>query len=70
MRPRRWWLPESPDILGLLRAQAARGTTVVVVTHNRQIARIADLVVELSDGRTVRVEPPPGGPIPTPELRW
>jgi putative ABC transport system ATP-binding protein len=40
-------------ILELLRAQAATGRAVLVVTHNREIARVADRVVELSSGRIV-----------------
>jgi putative ABC transport system ATP-binding protein len=40
------------------------------VTHNREIARIADRVVELSSGRIVRDGPPVGGRVPVSELRW
>jgi putative ABC transport system ATP-binding protein len=58
------------QILGLLREQAAAGRTVVVVTHNREIARIADRVVELSGGAITSDAPPPGGPAPVAELRW
>ena len=41
------------QILGVLEEQARRGMTVLVVTHNREIARVADRVVELSSGRIV-----------------
>jgi putative ABC transport system ATP-binding protein len=58
------------QILGLLRQRADAGQTVLVVTHNREIARIADVVVELSGGTIVRTGPPPGGPIPVDTLRW
>jgi putative ABC transport system ATP-binding protein len=58
------------QILGLLRARADTGQTVVVVTHNREIARVADVVVELSDGAIRQIGPPPGGPIPVETLRW
>ena len=58
------------QILGLLRRQAADGQTVLVVTHNREIARIADRVVELSSGRIVADGPPPGGPRAVSELHW
>jgi len=58
------------QILGLLRAQATAGKTVLVVTHNREIARVADRVVELGSGRIVSDGPPPGGPCPIDELRW
>ena len=42
------------QILELLHAQAHTGRAVVVVTHNREIARVADRVIELSSGRMVR----------------
>ncbi|MGZ4755529.1 MAG: ABC transporter ATP-binding protein [Acidimicrobiia bacterium] len=58
------------QILTLLRAHAEGGRTVIVVTHNREIARIADRVVELSDGRIVADGPPPGGRVPVSQLRW
>ena len=50
------------QILELLHAQAHTGRAVVVVTHNREIARVADRVVELSSGRVVRVGPSGGRP--------
>lgn len=40
------------------------GQTLVVVTHNPQIARLADRVVELEHGRTVRDERHDAGPRP------
>jgi putative ABC transport system ATP-binding protein len=58
------------QILELLQTQARRGVTVVVVTHNREIARVADRIVELSSGRIVADGPPVGGPVPVAELRW
>lgn len=58
------------QILGLLRAQAAAGKTVLVVTHNREISRIADRVIELSSGRIVRDGPPKGGPAELADLHW
>jgi putative ABC transport system ATP-binding protein len=57
-------------ILKLLRAQAGDGRAVVVVTHNREISRAADRVVELSSGRVVRDGPPSGGRAPLAELHW
>jgi ABC-type lipoprotein export system ATPase subunit len=40
------------SVLGLLRELAAReGATVVMVTHSREAAAVADRVVELRDGR-------------------
>lgn len=58
------------QILALLREQAAAGRTVVVVSHNREIARIADRVIELSGGAVVRDAPPADGPTPVESLRW
>ena len=58
------------QILGLLREQVAAGVTVVIVTHNREIGRMADRVVELSGGRVVGDAPPTGGTVSVDELRW
>jgi putative ABC transport system ATP-binding protein len=58
------------QILKLLREQAKAGRTVLVVTHNREISRTADRVVELSSGRIVRDGPPEGGTADVDELRW
>jgi putative ABC transport system ATP-binding protein len=59
------------QILELLREQAVDGRCVLVVTHNREIARMADRVLELSSGRLVSDGPPPGGrPADVSELRW
>ena len=58
------------QILELLRAQAEAGKTVLVVTHNREIARVSDRVVELSGGRVVADGPPPGGRVPVAGLSW
>jgi len=57
------------EILGLLRAQAEAGRTVVLVTHNREIGRVADRVVQIGDGRIVS-DGPPLAPVPVAELRW
>ncbi len=58
------------QVLELLQAQADGGKTVVVVTHNREIARAADRVVQLSSGRIVSDGPPEGGRTALTELRW
>jgi putative ABC transport system ATP-binding protein len=58
------------QILGVLREQAAAGMTVLIVTHNREISRVADRVIELSSGTIVRDGPPAGGPVPIDELQW
>ena len=58
------------QILELLRAQAVDGRAVLVVTHNREISRIADRVVELSSGRVVSDGPPPAGKAALADLHW
>ena len=59
------------EILRLLRDQTAGGVrAVVLVTHNREIARVADRVVELSGGSIVGDGPPAGGRKPVDALRW
>jgi putative ABC transport system ATP-binding protein len=58
------------QILELLQHQADAGRTVVVVTHNREISRIADRVIELSSGRIVSDGPPSGGRAAISSLRW
>jgi putative ABC transport system ATP-binding protein len=58
------------QILRLLQGQAGNGRAVLVVTHNREISRIADRVVELSSGRIVRDGPPAGGKADVSELSW
>lgn len=58
------------QILQLLREQAEAGHTVLVVTHNREISRVADRVVELSSGRVASDGPPPGGRAAISDLHW
>ena len=59
------------QILELLHEQTHElGTAVLVVTHNREISRMADRVVELSSGRIVSDGPPPGGRAQISELHW
>jgi putative ABC transport system ATP-binding protein len=41
------------EVLDLLRGFADSGTTVVVATHERDIGRVADRIVELADGSLV-----------------
>jgi putative ABC transport system ATP-binding protein len=40
-------------VVHLLRAMAGRGTTVVIATHDRDVARASDRTVELADGAMV-----------------
>jgi putative ABC transport system ATP-binding protein len=58
-------------ILELLHEQThVAGTSVLVVTHNREIARVADRVIELSSGRIVADGPPAGGRASIADLHW
>jgi putative ABC transport system ATP-binding protein len=58
------------QILELLQAQADAGKTVLVVTHNREISRAADRVIELGSGHIVADGPPRGGQAPVSQLHW
>ena len=58
------------QILEVLGAQAREGMTVLIVTHNREISRVADRVIELSSGRVISDGPPDGGPVEISELQW
>jgi putative ABC transport system ATP-binding protein len=42
------------DVLDLLREMADGGTTVVIATHERELAHLIDRTVELADGRVAR----------------
>lgn len=57
-------------ILELLQKEAGPGKVVLVVTHNRQIARAADRVIELSGGKITRDGPPEGGKANVADLYW
>jgi putative ABC transport system ATP-binding protein len=58
------------QILRLLEEQAIGGKAVLAVTHNREISRAADRVIELSSGRKVSDGPPAGGRAPIEDLHW
>jgi putative ABC transport system ATP-binding protein len=59
------------QILQLLHDQThEQGTSVLVVTHNREIARIADRVIELSSGRVISDGPPSGARAKIADLHW
>ncbi len=58
------------QILQVLEEQARAGLTVLVVTHNREISRVADRVIELSSGRIVGDGPPLGGRASIDDLQW
>lgn len=57
-------------ILELLMHQARSGRAVLVVTHNREISRAADRVVELRGGRVVADGAPAGGRREVATLQW
>lgn len=58
------------QILELLHEQSHKGKSVLVVTHNREIARVADRVIELSSGRIVADGIPEGHKATVAELSW
>ncbi|GBD42127.1 Macrolide export ATP-binding/permease protein MacB [bacterium HR39] len=53
----------------LLRARDELGTTLILVTHNRAVAAIADRVVHFADGRIARIERNPR-PLPPAAVSW
>lgn len=65
------------EVLALLEDLAARGHTVILITHDREVARHARRVIEISDGRVVsdRTQPevvpdraPQEAPVPLPAV--
>ncbi len=58
------------QILELLQGQADAGKTVVIVTHNREIARVSDRVVELHSGQVASDGPPSRGKMSVSGLMW
>ena len=58
------------SILELLHEQAHAGVTVLIVTHNREISRVADRVIELSSGEVVADGPPAEGQAAIGSLHW
>ncbi len=62
-------LDSGKQVLGLLRRAANDGHTVVLVTHNSAIARIADRIIELGDGQ-VRGDRRVATPTPIEEVSW
>ena len=46
------------EVLSILRSLHAEGTTVVLVTHNAEIARQAEQVIEVKDGLVLPIDAP------------
>jgi putative ABC transport system ATP-binding protein len=57
-------------ILELLQSQVKQDRAVILVTHNREIARAADRVLELAGGRIISDGPPQGGKLDVRDLYW
>jgi macrolide transport system ATP-binding/permease protein len=61
------------EVMAILKALHGQGHTIILVTHDPQVAAHADRVIELSDGRIVRdertVASTPAGPPPRPASR-
>ena len=57
-------------ILELLAAQVGPDRALLLVTHNREIARCADRVIELAGGKVIRNGPPEGGKMDVDKLFW
>ncbi|MBZ0276706.1 MAG: ABC transporter ATP-binding protein [Anaerolineae bacterium] len=58
------------QILELLHEQSHNGKTVLIVTHNREIARVADRVIELSSGHIVSDGVPENHRAAIADLSW
>ena len=57
------------QILDLLATFAQKGRAVLIVTHNREIAKIAHRVIYLRDGKVLRIEENKT-PLPASKLEW
>ena len=63
-------LATSRHVLGvLLELRRTLGKSVILITHNNAIARLADRVVEIRDGKIARVSPPTH-PLSIEALQW
>lgn len=58
------------QILQLLLRKQDNNTTVLLVTHNREIARISNRVIELHSGKIAEDGPPKNGKVSIDDLRW
>lgn len=58
------------QVLKVLLEQLDSGTTIILVTHNREISKIAERVVELHSGKIAYDGPPKKGTVTIDELEW
>jgi putative ABC transport system ATP-binding protein len=58
------------QILKLLLEQHEKKRTVILVTHNREIARVAHRVIELHSGQVSDDGPPKNGEVSIEDLKW
>ena len=58
------------QILKLLLEQSRMSRSVLIVTHNREIGRIADRIIQLSSGSIISDGPPAGGKMNIEDLSW
>ena len=54
------------DVMRLIRELSGRGHTIILITHDREVADHADRIIELRDGRIVS-DPGPADPTPAAE---
>ena len=59
----------SVEVLGVIREIVKKGATLVMVTHNEEIAKMADSVIRMKDGKIVSVTDNES-PCRADELRW
>ena len=56
------------DVMRLLQGLAAAGHTIILITHAREVAEVADRIIEIRDGRIVTDPGPRGGARETPDF--
>jgi putative ABC transport system ATP-binding protein len=59
----------SVEVLGVIREIVKKGATLVMVTHNEEIAKMADCVIRMKDGKIVSVTDNES-PCSADELHW
>ncbi|PTD97756.1 MacB family efflux pump subunit [Pseudothauera lacus] len=56
------------DVMRLLQGLAAAGHTIILITHAREVAEVAERIIEIRDGRIVTDPGPRGGARETPDF--